>query len=426
MWHIRTHSIRVFVTLAVERISLRKLTPKQKSFLIRKSIAGNLRSRKERAKKKNRYREIVTAWLGDEHEEILCTRRPQLPPKAICPSDNPKETIKFLSEWRDLFGIRTEKIGKVKYEWVSAPRKSQKLRRINGYVDFSQIDHLSTSAALMIAAEYDRAGRLIGKVPPSINLHRWNDRVFRKLFELGFFEIVRLSGEVDEMYRDDGDVRTMKIVTGTNASDLQKTSERLVELSKFIDEKWPLGGTLLLALNTALSEGMINVSRHAYPADYHFDYAHVGSWWVTASAHRGNRRLTVVMYDQGATIPITLPKKRVTTALKDWLERNLTSHHAFDFQDDATYIEGALRHGQTQTGEPGRGQGLPQMKELIDICGSGSLTIWSRGGMCRYQPNAKLEKANFEHSIGGTLIEWIIDLPRAGGSELHSDYLNSR
>ncbi|MAS41711.1 MAG: hypothetical protein CML46_17745 [Rhodobacteraceae bacterium] len=102
--------------------------------------------------------------------------------------------------------------------------------------------------------------------------------------------------------------------------------------------------------------------------------------------------------------------------LVDMLRRPLSSQPEFEFQDDAIYIEGAMARGETQTGEPGRGEGLPQMMELVDICGSGSLTIYSRGGMARYRCGQDIEIRSFPHSVGGTLIEWEMEFPGGGGN----------
>ena len=204
----------------------------------------------------------------------------------------------------------------------------------------------------------------------------------------------------------------MRIVRGTNTSDLQRTSESLISLSNFLDADGPMTEEVVLALNSALSEAMANVARHAYPSEFDFRFAHVNAWWVTASADRANRRLTVVVYDQGASIPVTIPQKPWMHSVQQYVLQNLLVEKQFEYQDDATYIEGAMRQGRTQTLERGRGEGLPQMKELVDICGGGSLTIWSRGGVCQYTPDAELTKATYEFSVGGTLIEWVMDLPR--------------
>jgi len=387
---------------------MRKLTVRHKQWLVRRARAGTWK----RVSQKYTYQRTVTAWFGDRIESVLCVCEPRRPPAQICLQENPTETISFFDEWRSENAIKTSVANPSRYQWVAKPKKQGRLGKIRGYVDYSKIEYISTASALVIAAEYDRARRLSGHVPPTINLHDWSEQVFAKLYELGFFEIVGLSRDLGHLYQDSEDVRTMKIVCGRNAADLQRTSESLIELSKYIDLDGPLEDEVVLALNSALSEAMVNVARHAYPNDYDFHYRHVDSWWVTASAHRGKRRLTVVMYDQGASIPVTLPRKTWARSLQDFVVRNLTLHKEFEYQDDATFIQGAMRRGETQTGEPGRGEGLPQMMELIDICGSGSLTIWSRGGVCRYVPGSGVECSAQRRSVGGTLIEWVIDLPR--------------
>lgn len=56
-------------------------------------------------------------------------------------------------------------------------------------------------------------------------------------------------------------------------------------------------------------------------------------------------------------------------------------------------------------------RGLPHMKELVEIAGVGSLAIWSRGGVCRLRPGKAPSLQNYGHSVGGTLIEWILEFP---------------
>lgn len=391
---------------------MKKLTERYKKWLVRRARGESWRRKRKQTRHNVKYKRVVTAWFGDRTEDVLCVREPRTPPPIICLQKNPQATLSFFDEWRSKMAIKSSTSTLHRYGWVETPRRNGRIKKINGYMDYSSIEFISTASALIIAAEYDRAARIIGDVPPTIDLDHWSEQVFSKLYELGFFEIVGLSQRVGELYQDSGDVRTMKIVSGTNAADLQRTSEQLIDLSKFIDVEGPLNEDVVSALNSALSEAMVNVSRHAYPGDYPFKYRHVESWWVTASAHRLDGRLTIVMYDQGASIPITLPKKKWTQAIRDFVLRNLTPHKEFEYQDDAAYIQGAMRRGETHTGEPGRGEGLPQMMELIDICGSGSLTIWSRGGFCRYQPGKRLVRDSYPWSVGGTLIEWVIDLPR--------------
>lgn len=401
--------------------AVKKLSTRYKDWLnhrakreARRALEKKKRFRKGR--KKRVYKKIVTAWFGDRIEKMLSVNPPHLPPSVLCLADNTSDTLEFLHRWRSNVAIRTDGPPVEEYHWELPPHRGRKLRRVPMYTDFSVISEMSTSVAIIIAAEYDRAHRLIGTNAPTIDIDQWHDGVFQRLFELGFFEIVGLTENVAELYRDENQIRTMRIITGSNAQDIKHASESLIELSSFIDADGPMSDDLVVALNSALGEAMANVSRHAYQGDIPLEFRSVDAWWITATADRRNRKLTIVFYDQGATIPVTLPRKPLMRTLVDMLRRPLSSQPEFEFQDDAIYIEGAMARGETQTGEPGRGEGLPQMMELVDICGSGSLTIYSRGGMARYRCGQDIEIRSFPHSVGGTLIEWEMEFPGGGGN----------
>lgn len=391
---------------------MKKLSKGYKKWLLYRSQRQFRQRRRYSRYRQRPSRHIVRAWSGEAIQRVISTRPPYKPPPIICFRENTVATLAFFDRWREDFAIRRHRDNVQRYKWLSPPNRSGRLPRIRGYIDFSEISNIATAPALVMAAEYDRAAQLIGSTPPTINLDEWNRDVLSKLFQLGFFDILGITDNVRELYHDDGAVRTMRIVRGTNTSDLQRTSERLISLSNFLDADGPMTEEVVLALNSALSEAMANVARHAYPPEFDFRFTHVNAWWVTASADRTNRRLTVVVYDQGASIPVTIPQKPWMHSVQQYILQNLLVEKQFEYQDDATYIEGAMRHGRTQTQERGRGEGLPQMKELVDICGGGSLTIWSRGGVCQYTPDAELAKATYEFSVGGTLIEWVMDLPR--------------
>ena len=202
----------------------------------------------------------------------------------------------------------------------------------------------------------------------------------------------------------------MKIISGTNSAELAEASQSILKLCDFLGEDQQIQEDVELALNNALSEAMINVSKHAYPADHDFKFRHIGKWWVTASVDRSSRELTVVIYDQGASIPVTFAQKNWPQAARDFLTSMLTFAPSFEFENDGTYIEGAMKPRSTQTGKAFRGLGLPEMKDLVDICGRGSLRIFSRGGECYYEAGRQLQRRSRQHSVGGTLIEWTLHL----------------
>ena len=389
---------------------MKKLTPTFEKWLRnrRRRQSGQLRRKKNRVPKAH----IVQAWYGGEIENVVSENLPKVPPSILCFEKNSAETLRFLDGWRNSFRSIKPSEAHKKFEWFKAPKSGGSKRRITSYSDFSQISELSASAALILTAEYDRVAHLIGDVPPTINLDEWDTTVFRSLFEIGFFEVLKLSQDVADQYVTSGDVKTMRIVSGSNASELALASSGIQSLSAFIDEESPISEDVEVALNNALSEAMINVSKHAYPDDHEFRYRHIDKWWVTASADRVKRVLTIVIYDQGASIPVTFPKKTLSKSVLDYLTSALRLSPEFEFENDGAYIEGAMMPGKSQTGQSFRGLGLPEMKDLVDICGDGSLRIFSRGGECYYRAGDRLERHSRQESAGGTLIEWKLFLPK--------------
>lgn len=357
---------------------------------------------------------IVRAWTGEGIENVLCVKGINYPPEVICFKDNGEETLRFMSTLRDKLAIRDLPSGPQHKVWLST-KSRRGLRQISVFTDYSGIKRISTAAAVVLAAEYDRARRIIGSAPPTINLDEWSDAAFTTLFEMGFFEIVGLTPDTEQRYADSrsGDVRTMRMISGANSNELRDASERILDLSRFIDADGPMTAEVVGALNSALGEAMINVARHAYPADFESQYVQVKRWWIAASANRAERRLNVVVYDQGASIPWTLPKQTWASIFHGILAKATGTLPDVGYPHDADYIEYAMGEGRTQTGEQGRGEGLPQMKDFVRICGAGSLTILSRGGKCCYRPEqTTLAKEPLVMPIDGTLIEWEMQLPR--------------
>jgi hypothetical protein len=379
---------------------MKRLTDRYRRWLIR-------RSSKVSVKRRTRYRELVTAWSLDKSERIYSRKEPTKPPKVLCFEKNGDETIKHLTNWIERVALKP--IEKRSKEWVKRPKR--KTPWIYGYVDYSEIEEISTAASVIIAAEYDRAKTHLNEVPPAINLDRWSTGAFQKLFQMGFFEIVGISQDVSDRFNQAGDVKTMRILTGSDATVLEAASRSILQLSEFIDSNSAMPKDVFIALNTALSEGMSNVTRWAYPENHIHVYRPVARWWVAATADRRNRTLTVVMYDQGASIPVTFSTKPYAKALQDELKRLVRGTERFAYEDDGAYILHATSAGSTGSGQGWRGKGLPQMKDLIDMCQAGSLRIVSRGGECVYGHNSGMSELSRKHALHGTLIEWKLVLP---------------
>lgn len=389
---------------------MRRVTARMKVWFRRRAIS--------QAKKKNvrtdsnRIKDIgheVTLWTGNGVVQARSKKDAIAPPEILCFRTNTEETLEFLVRFRGRSTARFTGIGSRQGGWVHYPKRG--MPTLDGYADYAKIKYLSTAAAVVIAADYDRLAQLLGSAPPTINLDEWSDALFMKLFEIGFFEIVGLTAKVEDRYSDNDTSRTMRILSGTNAAGLESAATALLELSSHFLQNRVLSEEVISALNSALSEAMSNVAKHAYPGDHVFALKHVSKWWVTAEVDRSNGTLTVVIYDQGASIPVTFPKRPLTQKVQDYFSRTLKGAKRFENENDGTYVAAAMIPGNTQTGLSFRGYGIPQMKALVDICKGGRLTIFSRGGCCEYEYGRDVSSKSYPQSIGGTLVEWVVQLP---------------
>jgi anti-sigma regulatory factor (Ser/Thr protein kinase) len=350
---------------------------------------------------------VVQCWTADGVVEVLAGRR-FMPPTRLCFEDNSEETFSFLERWCKNLSSYGEKNG-WRGEWINPPRTKRAMPRMTSYIDFSQLEYVSTAAALVMTAEFDRVATLVEKVPPAINLHQWHDGVFTKLNEMGFFENIGLIDELEEKFNVKGNIKTLKITSGRNAAELEEVSKKIIELCGFLKVKDETMQGKIDELTTGLGEAMINVARHAYPDDHEFERRHVDKWWVTAAADNENNILKVAIFDQGATIPITFPRKRPLVRIKESVTNAISNTNKFDFDSDGTYIHEAMQPGMTQTDQGHRGKGLPEMTEIVDALGNANITVYSRGGVCHYGHNGFNYRSQ-PHSVGGTLIEWTLRL----------------
>lgn len=351
----------------------------------------------------------VRVWQGDEIEYAISTKTPTVPPVFMCLDRNEIEVPVFLEKLR-----RRLLRNVLRPQWLVKQSKGRTF--IKGFLDFSRIQEISTSAALVLAAEYERIVRFVGSPPPLINLDEWNDDVFKRLFELGFFEIIGTTPPNPETYLTaDTDIMTLRFISGSNAAETRLAGEMLMRLAEFLDPDHHLPEEISVPLTSALSEAMSNVREHAYPSDYRFRFRHIRRWWLTGSADRRNRTLTVVIYDQGATIPVTYSRLSSLAHVRKWIDErvaSVTGSPKHPFQNDGLQIAAAVKFGSSQTEEPHRGKGLPDMKFAIDQCKNGKLTILSRGGRYVYNGlTGQSTHSSYGASIGGTLIEWTMTLP---------------
>jgi hypothetical protein len=54
--------------------------------------------------------------------------------------------------------------------------------KLRAYASFEQLEEISTAAAVVMAADYERLSIRLKQIPPTINLDRWHPAIFRKLY----------------------------------------------------------------------------------------------------------------------------------------------------------------------------------------------------------------------------------------------------
>lgn len=379
---------------------MKKLTLRYKRWLRRRSI--------NEAKRQRVFKPtFVRVWISDEVVPAVALHKVISPPTVWCFDKNFEETCFFLQKLRKRLLSPKRNVA-----WVAAPSGRSQFSKISGFMDFSLVEEMSTSAALVLCAEYVRAAVIVGRSPPLINLEDWKQPVFGRLFDLGFFDALKIEPEqIPQKFASNDSILTLRFLSGSNAEETKAADEALMELARFIDPQGELPPDISLALNSALSEAMVNVKRHAYPRDHRFAYRHVGRWWLAGSANRANRTLTISIYDQGASIPVTYQRLELQDKVREFIAQIASAEPDRLFKYDGRNIEAAVRYGRSQIDAEHHGNGLPQMKEVIDLVSNGQLRILSRGGEYIYNRHNGATSRSHRASIGGTLIEWTVQLP---------------
>ena len=278
--------------------------------------------------------------------------------------------------------------------------QSARERNERPYIDFRDIRTLSPSGALVLAAELDRWNHhplMLGRRLKADDVHDWDPRVRRLLADMGFFDLLEARHwrtEDDEEARMIG-TKYVQFRTGTRADG--EAIERLRS-----EDLEPVMGALpsKAYLYTAVTEAMINVAQHAYGEN-----GHRPNWWLSASHERAASQVTIMIYDQGAGIPETLPRK-----LPERILRTLSVN------DHAQMIRAAHDSARSATGQKHRGHGLEHdvrgYLERINCHGYYRVVSLAGEYICEKRPDGHKDHELKRHgrNLYGTLIEWKLTL----------------
>lgn len=278
------------------------------------------------------------------------------------------------------------------------------------YANFSTIKSVEPAAGLALAAEIHRWSRWVRRKPRTHD-HKWQKNVRDFFKHAGLFdllEIIPMSDEDVVSTPDSEEVRVLRFRTGS-LTDGPTAKEMKLELEKLAGEKISTRTFMF----TALCEGMNNVTHHAYKnelLDKLWPEASIcKNWWAYGVWLPRERKIKMIIIDQGVGIPQTLPysSKGKSILEKIWRAVDLFKQSG---PTDADCIEGAMLYGNTSTGKQGRGKGLGQMGEWIDQTETGYFRIISGSGMITKTPGTAIVKQTLAAQFLGTLVEWELKL----------------
>lgn len=190
-----------------------------------------------------------------------------------------------------------------------------------------------------------------------------------------------------------------------------KIKEHLDSIASQVGEVLPEG------LYDALSEAMVNVQHHAYPAEGAVPEA-LRRWWVFSKCRRPTQTepgtVYLAFYDIGVGIQASLRARLrgLTEHALDALERALGTIGLSDgLGQDGNLLRVAVEHNRSATGLPFRGKGLPEMREFAARTIGGRMTIISGKGQYTFAAESgQAMVSKHDAAILGTLILWNLPL----------------
>jgi hypothetical protein len=375
---------------------MKRLTKRRLKWLRRRQVYESKRlARKKRSGAVVSVISPAEAWKGRALAKVLDM------PAVMSFDENSEETVSVLGDFARRMRLQ---VRGVRLHHKVSKHRGGRISAVPPFRSFETVRVITPAAALVLAAEFERVWRLGGVKPFVANLEKWEPSVVEALMEIGFFETVGFSGAVPNPPTDRGIVIERMLSGETTEPDT------LTELMEKLRKLYPdagVGSDELVHLYGAMMEAIVNVVSHVYPRGVSPWGKPVRRWWMTGAVHRRERWTTAVVYDQGVTIPVTLPKWKKYSGWRTKIATYIGS--ASDVSDpryDGRAIEVAVEHALSSTGKGHHGRGLAQMRGFVDQCREGHLRILSRCGEVIFRPGRSPDVTNHASPIRGTLIEW--------------------
>ncbi|MGH7012561.1 MAG: hypothetical protein ACREEL_00125 [Stellaceae bacterium] len=270
------------------------------------------------------------------------------------------------------------------------------------HLDFTTLRRVTPAAALVLASEIDRWRRIRNFRPIVMDIERWDPGIAQLLLEMGLFDLVDAKNPPAFDPTAQSTQRFIRFRSGSGARGDEAIAlrERLEGVTG--ESAVPQSRR---ALFRGVTEAMTNVHKHAYHGPFE-DHTPIlpDEWWIGGGYDIARKSLRALVFDQGVGIPNTLPRRFPLQSIVDFIKRRGWTDR------DSTRIAAAMDLGATRTGNPYQGRGLPDLRRLANSARQARLRILSRCGEYIYCAGQPEQLVDYETLLGGTLIQWEIDL----------------
>jgi hypothetical protein len=353
-------------------------------------------------------------WDGVSRK-VTIKGSPREVPSVLSLRNNWDETANFLVSVRSSLSDRIYTLRKRGRRRPDRKFRRSQALKIGNYLDFTTIESISIPVALILASEYDRSRRLIDWAPFAIDIEKWNPNVRRLLDDIGFMELAGVDQQSEEILQ--AEATTVLRLRCGHTVDGEAIGAYMAMLGVDLVE----GDSRLF---DAIMEAVTNIVHHAYRDESLLEQNSVKNWWLVAaltSETDGVQRLEVVVYDQGASIPRTLPSwdryplvRRKLAEFSNYVVGSSIDPTPEDARFDGDAIRLAIEVGRSSMGEEHRGKGLDQIMKALDLCISGTVAIYSRQGEFRQSKGEVARSINRSVPIIGTMVSWDLTIKAPG------------
>jgi len=305
------------------------------------------------------------------------------------------ETMNFCTEYDStiLYVLAIRRLADTN---MGSSYKTYKLASVN----FDNLKTISTSAALVLTAELSKWDDAIRqRLRPKVD--KWDPEILKKFTDLGFFDLFQNPPLESTSSGKQSSVKVVKYIKG-RCGDSKKTRILKKELTNIVGDeisKWTF-------LRCGLDEAITNVSHHAYPDNKGFSEEDK-NWYLTGSYNNDTKQLKIVFYDQGISIPKSLPSSDVWEKALDFFSK--IKIPIADRKKDEVLLRAAVELDRTSTEETDRGKGLQDLLEFIRHREEGYLSIISSKGLFKltvHNGKETIKTEHFNNGVSGTLIIW--------------------